>query len=230
MSGRTLSLTNDLVALAHREVADSGPFREYDYFSDDDYAIELERILTERPVGPFWVFAYGSLIWRAEFAVARESTGIAYGWHRSFCMRMIRWRATKEQPGLMLALDEGGECKGVLLQIPETDLRDALLKLLRREMTSKPPSNLAKWIEVSTIDGPVNALAFVMNTAGDDYVGQLPLQDVARDISKACGHLGSNAEYLLNTVVHLEERGLHDPMLWQLQMLVAEQLKVRRPQ
>jgi glutathione-specific gamma-glutamylcyclotransferase len=229
LSKRVMSLTSDLVARAHRDVTDSGPFAEYEYFDDQDYDDELERVLSGRPEGPFWLFAYGSLIWRPDLPVAEEKTGTARGWHRSFCMRMIRWRATKEQPGLMLALDEGGECDGILFRIAESDLRQSLATLLRREITAKPPSNLSTWIPVDTPDGPVRALAFVMNRTGDDYVGSLQPDEVALAIARACGHLGSNSEYLLNTVTYLEARGLHDPMLWRLQELVADELGKQPP-
>jgi cation transport regulator ChaC len=35
--------------------------------------------------------------------------------------------------------------------------------------------------------------------------------------------LGSMADYLLNTAIHLEEMGIHDATVWQMQELVAEQ-------
>lgn len=222
---RKMRLTRELVAVAHREVEDSGPFGEYEYFDDADYATEVARILAQRPDGPFYVFAYGSLIWRPDLPVVEERLGTAHGWHRSFCMRMIRWRATKEQPGLMLALDEGGQCEGVLLRLEEAGLEEALDKLLRREVTAKPPSNLPTWIPVRTANADeVTALGFVMNRDGDDYVRSPDLETVADDIARACGHLGSNAEYLFNTVTQLEARGLHDEMLWRLQELVADRL------
>jgi cation transport protein ChaC len=33
------------------------------------------------------------------------------------------------------------------------------------------------------------------------------------------------ADYLLNTVIHLEKAGIHDPHLWRLQDLVAARLE-----
>lgn len=41
---------------------------------------------------------------------------------------------------------------------------------------------------------------------------------------KACGHWGTCAEYLYNTVLHLEKRGIRDRNLWQLQHMVAEKI------
>ena len=40
----------------------------------------------------------------------------------------------------------------------------------------------------------------------------------------AAGHLGSGAEYLHQTVAHLEAHGIHDPHLWRLQKLVAARI------
>jgi cation transport protein ChaC len=44
-------------------------------------------------------------------------------------------------------------------------------------------------------------------------------------LAKLCGHWGSCAEYLFNTVAHLEEHGIRDRNLWRLQALVAERIK-----
>ena len=41
---------------------------------------------------------------------------------------------------------------------------------------------------------------------------------------RACGHIGSGAEYLFRTVSKLEENGIHDRNLWQLQKLVATEI------
>ena len=45
--------------------------------------------------------------------------GVAEGWHRCFCLHLEGYRGTPEQPGLMLALDQGGRCEGVLQRLPE---------------------------------------------------------------------------------------------------------------
>jgi cation transport protein ChaC len=60
-----------------------------------------------------------------------------------------------------------------------------------------------------------------MNRQSRFYVGKLSAEEVADTLSRACGHWGSCAEYLYNTVTHLEEHGIHDRGLWRLQELVA---------
>ena len=51
-----------------------------------------------------------------------------------------------------------------------------------------------------------------------------PPDEIADVLARSCGHLGTGAEYLLNTVTQLERRGMHDPGLWRLQELVAERI------
>jgi cation transport protein ChaC len=51
---------------------------------------------------------------------------------------------------------------------------------------------------------------------------------VADVLAQACGHWGSGAKYLCNTVTHLEEHGIHDRGLWKLQWLVAGKINESR--
>jgi cation transport protein ChaC len=122
----------------------------------------------------------------------------------------------------MMALDRGGQCAGVLFDLPSSNIEAQLDKLFRREFTAKPANSMPRWITVETASGRASALAFVMNRASPLYVGKLPLEEVAGVLARACGHWGTGAEYLLNTVSHLEAKGIHDRNLWKLQRLVAE--------
>jgi cation transport protein ChaC len=121
----------------------------------------------------------------------------------------------------MMSLDRGGQCQGVLFRLAPQNLEAQLGRLVRREITVKPPNNLPRWINVRTEHGPLPALAFVINRQSQFYVGRLSAEDVADVLARACGHWGSGAEYLCNTVTHLEEHGIHDRGLWKLQELVA---------
>lgn len=224
-STRHMALTSELVARVHRPLEDPGPMQGLVYHSEEDYDDAVRDMLASHPRGEdLWLFAYGSLIWKPEFEHVEERLGTARGWHRSFCLRISRWRATKEQPGLMMALDRGGQCRGMLYRLPGASAESHLGTLFRREIKAKPPSNMPRWLTVQTEQAPVRALAFVMNRNGGAYAGKLPPEQVADVLSAACGHLGSCAEYLYNTVSHLEQRGIHDRNLWRLQRLVAERI------
>ncbi|MGT2474857.1 hypothetical protein [Paraburkholderia terrae] len=49
-------------------------------------------------------------------------------------------------------------------------------------------------------------------------------EEIASVLYKAVGHWGSGAEYLMQTVDHLERLGIRDANLWRLQRLVAQRL------
>jgi cation transport protein ChaC len=220
-----MALTAELVARAKREVPDPGPEPHIVYQTDADYDDAVSRMLATRPAGDLWLFAYGSLIWKPEVEHTAEQMGRARGWHRSFCFRVTRFRGTREEPGLMMALDRGGECRGVLYRLPDGDPAAQLGRLFRREFTSKPANSMPRWISVAPDGGaPLRALAFVMNRQSPVYTGRLAPERVADVLARACGHWGSGAEYLHNTVLNLEERGIRDRNLWRLQALVAERL------
>ena len=221
---KLLSLTAAHVARVHRQIADGGPGPGAVLHSDADYDGWVERMLRSHPApgSPTLLFAYGSLIWKPEIEHVGEEPGLARGWHRSFCFRMTRFRGTPERPGLMMALDRGGQCRGILYELPGDHLERQLGRLFRREFTYKPPNSMPRWIKVEAAQGPVAALSFVINRASPFYAGSLSLEAVAETLAQACGHVGSGAEYQLNTVAHLEARGIRDRNLWRLQALVAE--------
>ncbi len=232
---RPLDLRPEHVARVHRAVADHGPLAGAAQQTDADYAGWVERIVATHPAPdrPTGLFAYGSLIWKPELPHVGETVATARGWHRSFCYRIRRFRGTPERPGLMMALDRGGQCRGMLYTLPRDDLPGQFDRLFRREFTAKPCNTMPRWIVVETSEGPRAALAFVMNRASPAYVGRLPPDQVADMVAVACGHWGSGAEYLMNTVAGLESRGIRDRNLWRLQRLVAERIGgdggVKRP-
>lgn len=226
-----MKLSADLVAQCHRDVADPGAEVEaYDYFTEQDHRAAVDSLLAQRPSGPFWVFAYGSLIWRPEFPHVETRRVVANGWHRAFSMRMTRWRASPEQHGYMMCLDRGGHCEGVALQMPEEGLKEHLFNLLYREVGSHEAMEGVRWIDVSHSDGSFTALTFY--AAPDllaDYEANRPMAEIAHALARACGHWGSGAEYVRNTVCHLEDMGIHDDYLWQLQEMVADEILQCKP-
>lgn len=175
--------------------------------------------------GPVWLFAYGSLIWRPDFEAVDKQRATAYGWHRAFSLKIERWRGSHAQPGLMMALARGGRCDGVIYRLPEGDRQAQIERLLRREVDSHEMLQSIRWLPVKTTDGEVRALSFWVGKTERSVTPLLPLPDVAATLARACGHGGSGAEYLYNTVVHLEKFGIHDRNLWRLQKMVAAEIR-----
>jgi cation transport protein ChaC len=224
---RVMALTPELVALCHREVVDPGPSPDTKYLLDSDFRPAAEGILRRKGAGPVWLFAYGSLIWKPEIPHEEMKRATAHGWHRAFSMKIKRYRGTPEQPGYMMCLDHGGVCEGVVLRLPDDDLEGQFEKLLRREVSRHGGLEAVRWIEVETAEGALSALAFyAAPRLLENYEENRPLGDVAPGLARACGHWGSGADYLYNTVHHLEQLGIHDEGLWELQELVAQEIRL----
>ena len=222
-------LTEELVARVERIEPDPGPPQGTTDPTEADFRVRAEALLALHQPRPLWLFAYGSLIWKPEADHLEAVPARARGWHRRFCMRLTRWRGTREVPGLMMALDRGGACRGVAYRLPDVDHLGQIMRLLARETDGTPPTNMPRWIRLESDRGPLTALAFVASPLGANYAGRLPLSDVARTLALAAGHWGSGAAYLHNTVRHLEEHGIRDRNLWTLQELVADEIR-RLPQ
>jgi cation transport protein ChaC len=67
---------------------------------------------------------------------------------------------------------------------------------------------------------------FAVARSSPYYSGDLSLEQAASVLARACGHWGSGAEYLMNTVQQLESLRIHDRNLWRLQRLVAAEIAV----
>ncbi len=222
---KPLDLSADLVALVHRVIPEPPPDPERIPMSDDDYARCVDEIATSLGGEPLQVFGYGSLLWKPGFDFASRWPARAFGWHRSFCMKIDRWRGSVDQPGLMMALELGGQCAGELFDIVPGHEREQIGKLLRREIPYRRTRPGFRWIKVRDRDGPKRALTFYAGMKGDGYFVHLSIHEQAHMLARAAGHGGSGAAYLHETVTHLAELGIHDEYLWRLQKLVAAEIR-----
>lgn len=193
----------------------------------DDYSQAIETLLGPDPEqDEVWIFAYGSLIWKPACDFVEMRTGLVRGWHRAFCLGWNnRFRGSDENPGLMLALDRGGACNGVLYRLPHGRVAEEMVKLLEREMGWTPSPFPPRWVNVKSGDRTIRAITFCIDRHSGRYVSGLSMDRIAEVLATAVGSRGSMAQYLFATVQHLEDMGIHDPHLWQLQSLVAERIE-----
>lgn len=219
-----MSLTAEMVARCERHVPDPGPRTGITYFTPDEFAAMARRMVAEQGGRPFWIFAYGSLIWNPGFTYAEHRRGTAHGWHRRFSMEMKRWRGTPEQPGLMLALERGGSCDGILFRLPEEGKIEELVRVLQRETDGPDDHAYLRWLTVRSGAETVTALTFWAHPKGFHLPEHPSPEQTAQMLARACGHIGSCAAYLYNTVAKLAEHGIYDRNLWRLQEMVAKEI------
>ncbi|MDA8254022.1 MAG: gamma-glutamylcyclotransferase [Rhodospirillales bacterium] len=174
-----------------------------------------------------WLFAYGSLIWNPTIRITAQRPAVVRGWHRAFCLATRAGRGTPENPGLLLGLRPGGECRGAVLRVPEEGLEHELDVLWRREMVTG--SYTPRWL-AATDEAGANlgqALAFTIDDTSHSYAGDLPETDVVERLATAGGELGTCAEYLFRTCEGLHRMGIRDAALERIATLVAARQAAR---
>jgi cation transport protein ChaC len=184
-------------------------FPEMMFRTEAEMAMLLEKALSERePAEDLYVFGYGSLIWNPAFHYISQLPATLHGWHRRFCVKLFSGRGTPETPGLMMALDHGGACKGVAFRIGAEAAAEELGILWRREMFGG--SYNARWVKLKTAEGEKRAITFVCNRKHPRYIPEICDADTAKLIASGCGDFGTCREYLENTVQHLAALGIRD--------------------
>lgn len=220
-----LRLTRALVDLLPENVPDLGPIDAEEAALGVDYHERTaDAVMKARPDdGALWVFAIGSLIWKPRCDYIERRWARVDGWHRAFCLGMdTRYRGNPDAPGLMLSLDCGGSVEGAVFRLNPQTAASELLEIIRTEPPEPPV-----WVNAHTREGRVSAIAFVCPQDFRGYQGHFTPDEVADYLSHAVGMLGSMPDYLLQTVEHLEEAGIHDPYLWDMQDRVAARLEAR---
>ena len=230
LNRREMDLNEALLARVERVVPDDGDAAEgLVEMTDAEIEVAARRYLAEMAGAPFRVFAYGSLIWKPEFEFVEASQAVIYGWRRSFCITMHSFRATRDQPGLMLALERGESVRGMAFRLPEEAPLAQMKRLLKREGAFQESMPCFRWLPARVAGEIVKVLVFYAMPKGHAWVDDLPVEEKVRRLARAAGRMGSCAAYLRNTVQHLEEKGIHDRYLWDLQRRVAAEIAGMEP-
>lgn len=168
-----------------------------------------------------WLFAYGSLIWKADFPVEERRLATVHGHHRALKMWSKVNRGTPERPGLVFALLSGGSCQGLVLRVPAREVPHVLPTLWEREMPN--PVYDPKWLRCRTDSGCVTGLAFTLSRRSPNFTGDLSLDEYRAIFDEACGKYGSTLDYALQTHLQLQALGIKDTTLARLMRLTCPQ-------
>ena len=164
---------------------------------------------------PLWVFGYGSLMWRPGFRFEEAHSALLRGWHRAFCLTSTHYRGTPKAPGLVLGLAPGGACVGRVFKVAPKRAAKTVDYLRARE-NIPPGVYVERMVAVAVGGRRVRALTYVANRRHPDFRGGLDDRDVLKHILRGKGVAGSNLDYLLNTVRHLDAAGIADGPLHRL--------------
>ena len=196
--------------------------------SDVQLSESLTATLAAKPKGAgWWVFAYGSLLWNPLFPVAEMRPATLPALHRRFCLWSLASRGTRERPGLVLGLDRGGACCGVVMRLPAMLAIDELHLLWRREMVVG--SYRPTWVKIRTEGREITALTFVVRRDHPQYARGLSIDEQVAVLNTARGAFGSSLDYLERTRVALVAHGIVDSYLDGLAARIAACRDNRRP-
>jgi glutathione-specific gamma-glutamylcyclotransferase len=158
-----------------------------------------------------WVFAYASLIWRPDFDVLERRVARVHGWHRALQMWSRVNRGTPACPGLVFALLSGGSSQGMVLRVAQRDAEEVLQKLWLREMVTGVYD--PKWLNCSTSQGVVKALAFTLSRKSPNFCGDLTPTQFQQIFRHARGRYGTTLDYAQQTLDGLMAVGIQDHAL-----------------
>ena len=175
------------------------------------------------PGQDLWIFGYGSLIWRPEFAFAEQRAASLKGYHRSLCLWSRINRGTPETPGLVFGLEQTGACQGMVFKISAQNVEQTFDAVWKREMGTG--AYLPSWLECETQQGNVAAMAFVIDSGGPAYVKQPPEDDLVEIICRAHGTYGSCFDYVTQTSESLKAAGISDEQLATLTERLRQRLQ-----
>jgi cation transport protein ChaC len=160
----------------------------------------------------FWVFGYGSLMWKPGFDYAERHAATLHGWRRALCVYSHVHRGTPDRPGLVLGLDRGGSCRGVAFRVEESQRAATLAYLRERELVTHVYHEIEGGVRLD--DGRrVRALVYVVDQRHAQYAGRLDRAHQLAFVKQGRGVSGANRDYVLNTQEHLVELGVRDATL-----------------
>ncbi len=165
---------------------------------------------------PFYIFAYGSLIWRPDFLYEQALRASVQGYERRFWQASHDHRGTPQLPGrvvTMVAMPDG-QCEGIAYRLPSLG-REAILHALdEREQDGYERT----WVNVLAEHNAdsFRAVTWMASPGNPSWVGEESLVAVARLIANRHGPSGSNREYLMRLHLAFGELGISDRYIEQL--------------
>jgi cation transport protein ChaC len=175
----------------------------------------------------FWIFGYGSLMWRPGFDFLRSEPALVHGYHRSLCVYSYVHRGTPEEPGLVLGLDRGGSCHGMAFQIAPDRWNETIAYLRAREQVTSVYVEKRMTARLVATGLAAEVTAFVVDRTHAQYAGILEDEALVKHVKLGRGVSGNCTDYVLSTVDHLRQMNIHDPTLERLARRLALQAASR---
>ena len=167
------------------------------------------------PQEPVWVFGYGSLIWRPDFPFLDRRRAAVTGWARRFWQGSHDHRGVEDAPGRVVTLvrTPGETCIGMAYRIQP----DVFEHLDYREKNGyeRVPVSL-RLDDAAAVDG----IVYIAPLDNHAFLGDAPIEEMARQIRRSAGPSGRNLDYLLELADALRDLDASDPHVFTLEAAV----------
>ena len=166
---------------------------------------------------PTWVFGYGSLIWRQDFAYIDSRRAYIDGWARRFWQGSHDHRGVHSDPGRVVTLVEapGKRCHGRAFLIEP----HVFEHLDEREINGYERNHVEIYFDDNQQSGVVYRAA-LDNFA---FLGDAPLNEMVAQIKRCAGKSGRNIDYVLELAQSLRELDVADPHVFELEALMRDE-------
>lgn len=177
--------------------------------TDESREALRQKTMAPRRDTDLWVFGYGSLMWDPAICFTEVRQAHIADYERRFILKDIYGaRGTMDVPGLMVALDKGSGCDGLLFRIACANIEEETKILWHREMVA--PAYQARFVDIIAGDETINALTFVADHDADLIDASLSRQDQLHYLATGTGFMGTSMEYLVNIEQKLIQLGISD--------------------
>ncbi|XP_014672395.1 PREDICTED: glutathione-specific gamma-glutamylcyclotransferase 1-like [Priapulus caudatus] len=184
----------------------------------------------------FWVFGYGSLIWKPGFSYTSKTVGYVKGFSLKFWQGNCTHRGTPEKPGRVATLitDKNALAWGVAYEVvgPE-QTEEAYEHLNMREcnlggyQTCITDFHAHAGDDSTALVSTLPVVVYIATEENPHYVGASSIDTMALDIASAEGQCGHNVEYLMKLTRFFHEEDLLDDELFALERAVMRILDER---
>tara|TARA_E500000331_G_C17249243_1_gene710391 strand:+ start:301 stop:831 length:531 start_codon:yes stop_codon:yes gene_type:complete len=157
----------------------------------------------------FWVFGYGSILWKVDFPFAERSTAHIKGWSRRFYQGSVDHRGIPGSPGRVVTLIDSPKeiCWGIAYRLSNDGIEDTLAALDYRERGGYDRLEIDLHLETGE---SVNGITYFASGDNPNYLGHAETSDIAQQIFGASGPSGDNTEYVFRLEQTLGEIGSPD--------------------
>lgn len=150
--------------------------------------------------GSLWIFGYGSLVWKPNFAYKRCKVGYIKGYKRCFWHGDDFYRGDKENPGRVVTLIEDKEAStwGMAFEVTGPQIEETLQYLnIREVMMGGYVTEMVEFTPRERGQSSMLSLVYIATADNPMYLGPAPDVEIAAQIATCRGSTGLNMEYLV---------------------------------